>query len=91
MKRKTIILLASLATLAVIGVTIALMPRDGGISRGQFDLLKPGMIRAEVEHILLGPPRNGLKHTAIVWVPQATGQRISAELLTPAKLTGQLL
>jgi hypothetical protein len=38
------------------------------------------MTRAEVEHLLGGPPRNALRYRGLVWLPQATGRPISAEI-----------
>jgi hypothetical protein len=45
-----------------------------------FERLQPGMTRAAVERLLDGPPRNGLRYGAIVWLPQAAGRPISAEI-----------
>jgi hypothetical protein len=50
------------------------------ITREQFESLRPGMTRAEVERLLGGPPRNDLRYPAIIWLPQATGKPISARI-----------
>ena len=70
----------SAVILAVIAVVLALRPSKGGVTQEHFELLKPGMPQAEVEHLLYGPPRNDLRYPAIIWLPQATGKRISAEI-----------
>ena len=38
------------------------------------------MTRAEVENVLGGAPRNGLRYDAIIWLPQGGGRPISAEI-----------
>jgi hypothetical protein len=45
-----------------------------------FERLQPGMTQAEVERLLDGPPRNALRYRAIVWLPQAAGRPVSAEV-----------
>jgi hypothetical protein len=69
-------------TISVATVVLALLPfkPGAGVTQEHFKLLQPGMTRAEVERLLDGPPRNGLRYRALVWLPQAGGRRISAEI-----------
>jgi hypothetical protein len=78
--RVTVVVWLTFATGAAVAAALALLqPRSKpGVTEGHFKLLKPGMMRADVEHLLHGPPRNDLGHTAIVWVPRAAGKRVSA-------------
>jgi hypothetical protein len=82
MKQKRLIIFIALAILGVMTMALALLPsmssRD--VTPEDAELLRPGMTQAEVERLLHGPPRNGLKYRAIIWLPQATGKRISAEI-----------
>ena len=78
--RKSILFCVAVAVLAAVAAALALLPSKSrpGVTQEHFKLLQPGMTQAEVERLLHGPPRNDLKYTAIIWVPQATGKRISA-------------
>jgi hypothetical protein len=69
-----------LAFCVVIAMVLALSPSKSktGVTEEQFRLLQPGMTQAETERVLHGPPRNVLGHTAIIWVPQASGRTKSA-------------
>jgi hypothetical protein len=66
------------ALLILVAVVFALLPRSEGVTKAQFELLKPGMTQTEVERLLHGPPRNGIKFDAVVWEPHADGKRRSA-------------
>ena len=81
-KRFKTILLLSLAIAAVLAVVPALLPSGSsrGVTAEQLERLEPGMTRAEAERVLFGPPRNDLGYPAIIWLPQADGGRISAEI-----------
>ncbi len=76
------------AILSLVAVVLALLPFGSrpGVTREHFKLLKPGMTQADAERLLHGPPRNDLRYTAIIWVPQAAGRPISAwiEPVSPA-------
>jgi hypothetical protein len=80
MKIKLFVLVVLALSLAV--VVLALRPSGSrpDIGPEHFERLRPGMTRAEVEHLLDGPPRNALRYRAIVWLPQAAGRPISAEI-----------
>jgi hypothetical protein len=80
------------AGLLVIVVVVAVQPLKPkpSVTQEHFELLRPGMTRAEVERLLGGPPRNGLTNPAIVWLPQAAGRPISAEI-GPASPAVELL
>jgi hypothetical protein len=80
MKNKRLFICITFAILAVIGVILALLPSNRGVTQERFEMLKPGMTQAEAEHLLYGPPRNDLRYPAIIWLPQATGKPISAEV-----------
>jgi hypothetical protein len=73
------------AILLVIVVVVAVQPfkPKPSVTHEHFELLRPGMTRAEVERLLGGPPRNGLTYPAIIWLPQAAGGPISA-IIGPA-------
>jgi len=73
-------LCALFTTLIVVAVVFALLPRPRGVTRAHFKLLRTGMTQAEVEHLLLGPPRNELKNPAIAWIPQPNGKLRSGEV-----------
>jgi len=70
---------------AALGWILTMRPRPG-VTREHFEKLRPGMTQADVERLLHGPPRNDLGHTAMVWIPKATGGRVSARIKpdTPA-------
>jgi hypothetical protein len=51
-----------------------------GLTQEDFQRLQPGMTQADAERSLYGPPRNDLADTAIIWMPQASGQRVSARI-----------
>src|SRR4051794_760296 len=74
--------LLGVIALGVMATVLALLSStsDRGVTPDDLELLKPGMTQSEVEHLLHGPPRNGLKYRSIIWLPQATGKRISAEI-----------
>jgi hypothetical protein len=82
MKPKRLVCVIAIAVLGVMATVLALLPSmsDRGVTPEDAELLKPGMTQPEVERLLHGPPRNGLKYRAIIWLPQATGKRISAEV-----------
>jgi hypothetical protein len=80
MRNKKVFIFITFVIIAVCGVILALLPSNRGVTQERFELLKPGMTRAEVDHLLYGPPRNDLRYPAIIWLPQATGERISAEM-----------
>jgi hypothetical protein len=86
--RRLIILTSVVAAATLVAAALGLrtLRPKPGVTEGHFEMLRPGMTRAEVEHLLHGPPRNDLRHTAIVWVPWVTGKRVSAwvEPATPA-------
>jgi hypothetical protein len=71
--------IASVGVIAVLAASSALVLSRSrpGVTEEDFRRLEPGMTRAEVERRLHGPPRNDLKHQAIIWLPQADGRRIS--------------
>jgi hypothetical protein len=72
----------------IIAVAFALSPSNSklGVTAEQFKLLQPGMTQSETERVLHGPPRNVLGHTAIIWLPQASGRPNTAwiEPVSPA-------
>jgi hypothetical protein len=80
MKNKKLFILILFTIFAVIAMVLVLPPSNPGVAQEHFELLKPGMTQAEAEHLLRGPPRNALRYPAIIWLPQATGGRISAEI-----------
>jgi hypothetical protein len=88
MPHKRMIVFISLSIVAVIAMVLALLPSmsDRDVTPEDYELLKPGMSQAEAERLLHGPPRNDLRYRAIIWLPQATGKRISAGIapVTPA-------
>ena len=67
----------ALATGAVILALLAPRTRPG-VTESDYQTLGTGLTQADVERQLHGPPRNGLRHTAIIWLPQATGKPRSA-------------
>jgi hypothetical protein len=73
---------ALIAAVFVVSVASALFwwRAKPGVGQEHFDRLKSGMTRQEAESLLFGPPRNDLRHPAIIWLPQATGKRISARI-----------
>ena len=70
---------AVIALVVLVSVLRPLKSRSS-VTQEHFDLLRPDMLRAEVERLLDGPPRNGLRYPAIIWLPQAAGRPISAEI-----------
>jgi hypothetical protein len=76
----------AIAALVAMVTFYALHQPRRGVTKERYDLLKPGLMEAEVQRLLYGPPRNDLSYPAIIWLPQATGKPISAELApaTPA-------
>jgi hypothetical protein len=75
-------ILGVLAALSLVVVVLALRPLKSrpDIGLEHFERMRPGLTRAEVEHLLGGPPRNALRYRGLVWLPQATGRPISAEI-----------
>jgi hypothetical protein len=70
--------IASLALMVVLAWgTLEFKP---GLGPKDYERLRSGMTRAEVERLLGGPPRNELGHRALIWIPQAGGRPISAEV-----------
>ena len=67
-------------TLVVLVSALRPLRSRSSVTQEHFDFLRPGMMRAEVERLLDGPPRNGVRYPAIIWLPQATGRPISAEI-----------
>jgi hypothetical protein len=92
MSKRKLSFCVAVAVLAVVAAVLALLPSKSrpGVTQEHFKLLRPGMTQAEVQRLLHGPPRNDLRHTAIIWVPQATGKRISA-WIEPASPAVELL
>ena len=88
MRHKKRFIGVTVAIVTVVAMVLAWLPSTSnrGVTPGDAGLLKPGMTQADVEHLLHGPPRNDLRYRAIIWLPQATGNRISAEVapVTPA-------
>jgi hypothetical protein len=78
-KAKTPFVILSLGMVAVVPVVLAVLSSRShrGVAQADFDRLGPGMTQAEVECLLDGPPRNDLRYSAIIWLPQATGKPIS--------------
>jgi hypothetical protein len=64
--------------LTLVAVVLAVPRRSGGVTQAQFDLLRPGMTRPEVENLLRGPPRDVTRYGATVWIPYADGKPRSA-------------
>jgi hypothetical protein len=81
-KAKTPFVILSLGMVAVVAVVLAVLSSRShrGVTQEDFDRLAPGMTQAEVERLLDGPPRNDLRYSAIIWLPQATGKPISHEI-----------
>ena len=77
--RRILIRMVAAATIVmtVTALLVAIHSRPT-IGRGDFDQLRAGMSRAEVETILHGPPRNDLAHPVLVWMPRAGGRAVSA-------------
>jgi hypothetical protein len=65
---------------AIIAFVIALLPPKLEVTRERFELLIPGMTQAETETLLNGSPRNNLRYPASIWLPQASGKPISAQI-----------
>jgi hypothetical protein len=88
MKRHLLRISAVLVIAAFVAVIFLVLPQRSrrGVTYEQYNLLQPGMTEAEAERLLYGPPRNDLRYAAIVWLPQANGPAISAEVAptTPA-------
>jgi hypothetical protein len=82
MTKKRLFALIAAVSLTVIAVIFALVAFSSrpGVTLEDFDQLKPGMTQADTERLLSGPPRNDLKYPAIIWLPKASGQRVSAEI-----------
>jgi hypothetical protein len=80
MTYKPFVILVPLAILVVFALIYAVLSVPPGLTSEQFELLRPGMTQTEVDRILNGPPRNDLRHQAIIWLPQADGRRISARI-----------
>jgi len=80
MKKKISISVAAavLATILVAVFTLSTFHARPDLTQEDFQRLQPGMTQAEAERVLHGPPRNDLAYTAIIWVPQPDGRRISA-------------
>ena len=70
----------SCAILAIIALVVALLSPNLEVTLERFELLKPGTTQAETERLLNGSPRNNLRYRAIIWLPQASGKPISAEI-----------
>jgi hypothetical protein len=66
------------AVLGFVALGFVLRPGSRGVTEAHLRRLTPGMTQAEVERELGGRPRDELKYSAIVWVPQADGKRRSA-------------
>ncbi len=66
-----------LAALAAVVCGLLVSRSNRGVTPEDFERLEPGMTRAEVDRLLHGPPRNDLRYSSIVWLPQANGKRIS--------------
>jgi hypothetical protein len=83
MRKKSLIICVTLPIIALMAMVLALLPSmsNRGLIPEDAELLKPGMTQSEVEKLLHGPPRNGLKYRSIIWLPQSTGKRISAEVV----------
>jgi hypothetical protein len=82
MRNKTVAICLSLAIVAVFVAVLARLPShsDRRVTHEQFERLKAGMTQAEAESLIGGPPRNELRYTAIIWLPQASGKPISSEI-----------
>ncbi len=78
-KNKSSFVVLALSIMAVVAVVSALLSARSrrGVTQEDFERLESGMTRAEVERLLDGPPRNDLRYSSIIWLPQATGKRIS--------------
>ncbi len=81
MSKKTarVVMLTTLSV-ATVGLGLLLVTPWAGVTQEHSKLLQQGMTRAEVERLLEGPPRNELRYHAVVWLPQAAGRPISAEI-----------
>ena len=82
MKIKKSLVISSLGTMALLAGLFALLASRShrGVTRDDFERLEPGMARAEVERLLHGPPRNDLRYSSIIWLPQAAGKPISQRI-----------
>ena len=77
MTRRRVMFVGVVACLVVASAVICLL-RPTSINRTQFDAIAEGMMRAEVQRLLGGPPRNECQDDVIVWV-RRQGKRVSAE------------
>jgi hypothetical protein len=78
--KKRIFLFSALIVISfvlVVGFSLPFRSRPV-VTQEDFQRLQTGMTQVEAERLLHGPPRNDLAYTAIIWLPQATGQRLSA-------------
>jgi hypothetical protein len=77
MVRRRFSLRALFVIMTLAAVTLALLPSAlRPLTQLHFEQLKTGMNKAEVESLLHGYARNEVR-TAMVWVPQSSGQQIS--------------
>jgi hypothetical protein len=92
LKKKSPIL-GVLAVLSLVVAVLALRPLESepGLGPEDFERLRPGMARADVEQLLGGPPRNPLRYRALIWLPQAGGRPISAEIAPGSPGAGSLV
>lgn len=64
--------------IAAVAIAVTANTRRPAVGRGEFDRLRAGMSRAQVEATLYGPPRNDLAYPALVWIPGGDGGKVSA-------------
>jgi len=91
MKKRRLSAYALAAILATVAAVFVLRPRSEGVTRADFERLRPGMTRIEAEHLLHGPPRDDLRCSALVWLPYADGKRRSGRIGPGTRGLGSLV